>query len=238
MPRLDVYEDGTLSKSLDLVPGTWSIGRDAGCEVVLKDPLCSRHHAELASLPGSDKWVVRDLGGENGTRIDGVKEVRKELAAQAVIQVGTAMLVFDAAARGEAPLGPPDWAHKAADDPATAHMPPAMLARLQSRLHGRAGPHLVKVGGEIGDVYPLNPDGVVDIGYGPRRVKLPGDGDSVVAEVRGKGGRFVVTAPGFLSRVDVNGKKSGKKVLATGDEIRAGDVLLQFQQGLLQDATD
>src|SRR5205823_3951723 len=46
-----------------------TIGRSPDNDIVLEDPLASRHHARL-DLRGSEIYVT-DLGSANGTRLDG-----------------------------------------------------------------------------------------------------------------------------------------------------------------------
>ncbi len=46
-----------------------TIGRSPTNRVVVPDPKCSRHHAELFGSMG--EWVLRDLGSKNGVSIDG-----------------------------------------------------------------------------------------------------------------------------------------------------------------------
>jgi predicted component of type VI protein secretion system len=45
-----------------------TIGRANDCECVLAEPTVSRHHAELRRE--GDRWLVRDLGSRNGTRVN------------------------------------------------------------------------------------------------------------------------------------------------------------------------
>jgi hypothetical protein len=47
----------------------FTIGRDAGCDMVLPDPTISRWHAGLARQEGG--WMLHDLGSTNGTRLNG-----------------------------------------------------------------------------------------------------------------------------------------------------------------------
>jgi ABC-type multidrug transport system ATPase subunit len=47
-----------------------SVGRAQGNDIVLSDPLVSRHHAELRHLPGRG-YELRDLGSLNGTFVNG-----------------------------------------------------------------------------------------------------------------------------------------------------------------------
>ena len=53
-----------------LAAGTTVVGRDAGCDLVLRSSSVSRRHAEIR-LDDDGRLRVRDLGSLNGTRIDG-----------------------------------------------------------------------------------------------------------------------------------------------------------------------
>ncbi|MER3414988.1 MAG: sigma-54-dependent Fis family transcriptional regulator [Gemmataceae bacterium] len=46
-----------------------TLGRARTCDIVLRDDLCSRQHAEVYFAMGA--WYVRDLGSLNGTRVNG-----------------------------------------------------------------------------------------------------------------------------------------------------------------------
>ena len=46
-----------------------TIGRSPTNRVIVPDPKCSRHHAELFTT--GDEWVLRDLGSKNGVTVDG-----------------------------------------------------------------------------------------------------------------------------------------------------------------------
>jgi len=48
-----------------------TMGRDAGCDVRLRDAAVSRRHATI--FPASDGARVRDLGSQNGTFVDGTR---------------------------------------------------------------------------------------------------------------------------------------------------------------------
>jgi hypothetical protein len=49
--------------------GRFTIGRDAGCDMVLPDPTVSRWHAGLRREASG--WMLDDLGSTNGTRLNG-----------------------------------------------------------------------------------------------------------------------------------------------------------------------
>jgi FHA domain/Domain of unknown function (DUF1707) len=48
-----------------------TLGRSRDCDCVLAEPSVSRRHAELRRDGG--RWLLRDLGSRNGTRVNGVR---------------------------------------------------------------------------------------------------------------------------------------------------------------------
>jgi hypothetical protein len=48
-----------------------TLGRSRNCDCVLADPSVSRRHAELRHEDG--RWLLRDLGSRNGTRVNGAR---------------------------------------------------------------------------------------------------------------------------------------------------------------------
>ena len=50
-------------------PGSFTIGRDAACDLVLSDMSVSRTHAGLRLEAGG--WLLSDAGSTNGTRLNG-----------------------------------------------------------------------------------------------------------------------------------------------------------------------
>jgi len=73
--------------------GVLTIGR-ADSNITLDQPLVARRHAELAWV--GDKHVLRDLGSQNGTWINGVRVAgERPLAPGDVVQIGTFRLTYD-----------------------------------------------------------------------------------------------------------------------------------------------
>lgn len=82
---------GTLSELVGRVRGAWrgsrlpslpmpsgdrarvTIGRSADCDLLIPDPMVSRHHAELQRV--GSQWMLVDLGSSNGTRVNGWRVV-------------------------------------------------------------------------------------------------------------------------------------------------------------------
>jgi FHA domain/Domain of unknown function (DUF1707) len=73
------------------------LGRARDCHCVLADPSVSRRHAELRRE--GERWLLRDLGSRNGTRVNGVR-----LLDEAEVGPGDRVSFGDARFRlGEAP---------------------------------------------------------------------------------------------------------------------------------------
>jgi hypothetical protein len=74
-----------------------TLGRSRDCDCVLAEPSVSRRHAELRREGG--RWLLRDLGSRNGTRVNGVR-----LLDEAEVWPGDRVSFGDASFRlGEAP---------------------------------------------------------------------------------------------------------------------------------------
>jgi FHA domain-containing protein/uncharacterized protein DUF1707 len=74
-----------------------TLGRSRDCDCVLAEPSVSRRHAELRREGG--RWLLRDLGSRNGTRVNGVR-----LLDEAEVCPGDRVSFGDARFRlGEAP---------------------------------------------------------------------------------------------------------------------------------------
>jgi pSer/pThr/pTyr-binding forkhead associated (FHA) protein len=72
-----------------------TIGRSAGCEVVVDDEKVSRSHALLEKV--GDSWCIRDLSSSNGTFVNGTRiAADRPLLANEEIRVGDTRIVFRA----------------------------------------------------------------------------------------------------------------------------------------------
>jgi Nif-specific regulatory protein len=91
---LVVRRDDGFGDVFPLVPGqSYTLGRAATNNIVLKDDLCSREHAEVTYASG--RWRIRDLGSLNGTRVNDVRvEGERLLAPSDELHLGRTHLVF------------------------------------------------------------------------------------------------------------------------------------------------
>src|SRR5436305_1265028 len=70
-----------------------TLGRAATNQVVVKDELCSREHAEVYS--GDGQWFLRDLRSLNGTRLNGnALDSEWELSPGDDVSIGRSHFVF------------------------------------------------------------------------------------------------------------------------------------------------
>ncbi|HLB75288.1 MAG TPA: ATP-binding protein [Sedimentisphaerales bacterium] len=60
----------TESKTVRLDPKGASLGRGSSCDIVLEDSNVSRVHAWISQDPFG-RWIVEDMGGQNGTMLEG-----------------------------------------------------------------------------------------------------------------------------------------------------------------------
>jgi FHA domain/DUF1707 SHOCT-like domain len=84
----------------------FTIGRDAGCDMVLPDPTVSRWHAGLRRA--TDGWLLDDLGSTNGTRLNGWR-VRAWVPVRTgdLVSFGAATFVFAGPPGGRVPVAGP-----------------------------------------------------------------------------------------------------------------------------------
>lgn len=72
--------------------GKHLVGRGLDCNIVLADPAVSRKHFQIERV--GDEAVLSDLGGANGTNINGTKKPRHVLESGDRIEIGTSVLEF------------------------------------------------------------------------------------------------------------------------------------------------
>jgi predicted component of type VI protein secretion system len=77
----------------------FAIGRAADNDIILHDPLVSRHHAAVE--PSNGGWLVRDLSSVNGTFLDDLRVTdRGPLEPPAVLRIGGRSLSLKLVRRG------------------------------------------------------------------------------------------------------------------------------------------
>jgi pSer/pThr/pTyr-binding forkhead associated (FHA) protein len=92
MAKLVLSLNGTLLNQYFIDRDSLGIGRDAGNEIVIDDPLLSRRHARILCV-GEDH-IIEDLGSANGTRINGQPQTRRILQHRDVVELGAHHLCY------------------------------------------------------------------------------------------------------------------------------------------------
>ena len=91
-PRLSFTAGPRSGEAIDVAGGSFEIGRDPACDLVLDDPNVSRRHARLSQGSGR-RPELTDLGSANGTFVDGVRlEGSRELRGGEEVRIGASSL--------------------------------------------------------------------------------------------------------------------------------------------------
>jgi len=246
MARLRLFRDGRCVKTVVLGEELCRVGRAADNDLELTSASSSRHHFEVGLNPKGEGHQLKDLGSENGTFVDGVREYSRALKKRAIIQVGEDVMLYEPeeAAPGRAETASlPVWARNTLDampkpEPAeTQHIAPAIQRRVQAERLSRLKPHLVLLGAPEERVFTLDQD-VNTVGYGKVRVSLgPGKkgATTVLAEIyKEKDASFWVRAKGLFGKVQVDGKSQSKCLLRPGNVIELEKHQLRFERGLVE----
>jgi len=91
--KLSVVAGHDKGKDFQLDKDSLIVGRSLDANIVLSDPSVSRKHFELSFKNG--RWVLKDLGSQNGTRVGGTR-VEGEIALEDghFIEAGQTVLAF------------------------------------------------------------------------------------------------------------------------------------------------
>jgi len=71
-----------------LKPGTYTVGRDPSCDIVISDPYVSRRHARI--FYRDNRWYIEDLGSRNGTYVNS-EDIRNKGAVE--LEMGMSIVV-------------------------------------------------------------------------------------------------------------------------------------------------
>ena len=90
---LEVTSGPDAGTSVELpAEGTFVLGRQRGCGLVVRDARASRRHAELTPEPDGERWTLRDLSSANGTFVDGGRVEQRELEGGEEIRIGDVVI--------------------------------------------------------------------------------------------------------------------------------------------------
>jgi two-component system, NtrC family, sensor kinase len=91
MPTLTVIQGPDRGRTFEVEGESSTIGRDASCEISLRDPGVSRRHAVLAVKGG--RILLQDSGSHNGTQVNGARVKTAILQTGDQVRVGNSTLV-------------------------------------------------------------------------------------------------------------------------------------------------
>ncbi len=247
MARLYHYLNGELLGTVELTEYDVIVGRRQDCDLILNSRSASRQHLRF-SPRREGGWLMSDLGSENGTYVDGIREYRKILGDRAVIQVGEEMLIYepfeDQTDPGKdqgpkfrplpKPVSQPRFKEQ---DPGeiTQHVVPALHRRAVADARSRLRPHLVVETGDGDRLFALDST-VTRIGYGKLKVSLgpARRGKQVVlAEVtRHRDGSWSVAVKGVFKRIRCGGKSVASASLRPGTKFELDGHTIRFELGI------
>jgi hypothetical protein len=126
---LNIAHPGQPVQSVELLDGSYTIGRGDACKIRLRYPEISERHALLAVRGG--RAVIEDLNSSNGVMVNGVLiEAPKTLSNDSVITVGPCLLRVSApesAAPPDEPAAAAPRRESAPPMPRAAEPPPTAL---------------------------------------------------------------------------------------------------------------
>lgn len=82
---LTVLSGPEVGRSIPLTAGSYTVGRDSGCDIVIDDKMVSKKHARLEVADGVD---VIDLGSANGVEVDGGIVARLHITETETVRLG------------------------------------------------------------------------------------------------------------------------------------------------------
>ena len=98
---VDVLAGPDAGSSTVIVPGRFVLGRDPGCDIVLRDPTVSASHAWLEVMPDRSVVVVPSPAAANGVLVDGASiTAPTAIGPETVTQLGASAIVVRPFRRG------------------------------------------------------------------------------------------------------------------------------------------
>ena len=197
MARLYVLSGADIGRTLD-VESSASIGRIAGCDLVLRDASISRRHARVER--GSAGWEVIDEDSRNGITVAGARVQRAALADGLEFKLGEVLLRFRESVAQAAATAPPVPRPSAAAAPPAARAPaPAPAARARPAVPPRGRERLaavvrVRAAPALAARAGVDAGGGADGGPGLGRVHGLGLPEGQAGAARGRGERVAAVA--------------------------------------------
>lgn len=84
--KLHLVKGNPKGKTVEIPPGTLTVGRAEDSDLIIASTRVSRHHCEIVN--GNAGLIVRDKGSGNGTAVNGAKVTEQPLKPGDEIQIG------------------------------------------------------------------------------------------------------------------------------------------------------
>ncbi len=88
--KITLLKNGEIFHTQDFQDGSWKIGREAGCDLVLESSKVSKQHALLVIKDG--KAAIMDNGSSNGVYVNGILVKRQRIHWGDEVQIGEFVL--------------------------------------------------------------------------------------------------------------------------------------------------
>lgn len=228
--KLTVMLNGRTVEWREVDQERFVIGRSPGCDLVIDNLGVSRQHAEIV-LSDSNVPVLKDLGSNNGTFVDGKRVAKYALNDGDSIAVGKFVIVYT----GELATGS-DVFPRVRSEPDVGSMTMELDARLEARKQLERASKIkgylqVASGGEKRTVNldqsltligKLEDCDILVTGWGmsPRHAAIFRDDEG-----------FTLVHLGNKGETLLNGIAVGRERLAMGDQIQVGRTELTFMAG-------
>src|SRR3954454_10067693 len=89
--QLQISSGGNAGQTVEVTGNEFTIGREAGNDLVLNDGKASRRHAALKPLPDG-RATLYDMGSSNGTFVNGQRVQSTVLSGGEQIQIGDSVM--------------------------------------------------------------------------------------------------------------------------------------------------
>src|SRR3954469_19808167 len=153
--QLTITSGANAGKTVEVQGNEFTIGREAGVDLVLADGKASRRHAALRVLPDG-RATLYDLGSSNGTFVDGRRIQSTLLQGGEEIQIGDTVLLADGAAPAQAAAPAPAATQPAPmPPPPPAEPPPPGAPAPPAAARRRLPPSLAAARGRAAEPHPV-----------------------------------------------------------------------------------
>ena len=240
MAKLFLFRGRDKLGSFELVPEGTVVGRADDVDVRVENTMVSRRHCALRLPSGADAWVIDDLGGANGTWVNGERVVPgtpRTMSKGDIIELGDHLLVFGDAVEHLEELPTWDAAHRpGSSEESTAMVAGQSMEWIRNKARARLGTHVSYSFNGVTRELQLE-KGSHTIGFTDDcKVRLPGNPllGKEAARLRYSGKRWYIEPLSSMAGLKLNGERVRDRAgLRDGDELKVKGLEITFHTSLL-----